>query len=228
MINSCFPCKFLPFLRSMVGSIEYLLRKLGNIPFDVSVLKSLIPRSRAPQEVVLYLERQGKIIRLKRGLYVVNPEISGLAYSDFLIANHLYGPSYVTMHAALRFYGLIPESVHLVDSMTLGRSREYRCDAGVFRYTHCPEDYYSIGTHIGHREKDSFIIATPEKALCDLIVSTANLNLRSTRETLSYLEDDMRIDLERVREMDTAIFEECLSCCKKKTMIGNIIKIIKG
>ncbi len=211
----------------MKKSIDSLLAQLGNIPFEVSVLKSLLSRHRAPQESVLYLERQGKIVRLKRGLYVVNPEISHLPYAEFLIANHLYGPSYVSMYAALRYYGLIPERVNLVDSMTTGRSREYRNEVGVFRYTTCRHDYYSVGTHMESSSDGGFVIAGPEKALCDLIVSTANLNLRYMNETLAYLEEDMRIDLDHVREMDASVFRECLPYCKKKAMIENIIKFIK-
>lgn len=57
------------------------------------------------------LEAAGKIIRLKKGLYVVDPKVSRIALSTEIIANHLYAPSYVSMQTALRYYGLIPEAV---------------------------------------------------------------------------------------------------------------------
>ena len=54
------------------------------------------------------LEQKNYVIRLKRGLYVVSPEVSRVPLSLELIANHLYAPSYVSMSSALRYYGLIP------------------------------------------------------------------------------------------------------------------------
>jgi len=65
------------------------------------------------------LEKSGKIIRLKKGIYVVSPKESGKLLSMELIVNHLYGPSYVSMESALRYYGLIPESVYLMHSASL-------------------------------------------------------------------------------------------------------------
>ena len=52
------------------------------------------------------LEADHKIIRLKKGLYVVSPNVSRVALSTELVANHLYAPSYVSMQTALRYYGL--------------------------------------------------------------------------------------------------------------------------
>ena len=54
------------------------------------------------------LEMADEIIRLKRNLYVVNPEETGVKLSMGLMANHLLAPSYVSMSTALRYYGLIP------------------------------------------------------------------------------------------------------------------------
>ena len=71
------------------------------------------------------MEKSEVIIRLKRGMYVVNPEFSGVPVSTELIANHLYSPSYVSMHTALRWYGLIPERVAVTQSMTIKHSRSF-------------------------------------------------------------------------------------------------------
>jgi predicted transcriptional regulator of viral defense system len=62
------------------------------------------------------LEQTGKIIRLKRGMYVVSPKVTRQLLSVELIANHIYGPSYVSMESALRYYGLIPEQVYVPGS----------------------------------------------------------------------------------------------------------------
>ena len=88
------------------------LSTIGNIPVTVSVLESLYPDIKAGNQKIRLLERDGQIVRLKRGLYVCRPEVSGLAISSELVANHLYAPSYVSMSSALRYYGLIPEAVY--------------------------------------------------------------------------------------------------------------------
>ena len=163
---------------------------------------------------------------MKRGLYIVAPAVSNSAPSIELIANHLYGPSYVSMESALRFYGLIPERVFNTASMTLKRSRTFKNQFGEFYYISCPENYYSIGvSHIIQRDY-AFLIASPEKALCDKIIYTPKLQLRSIKSLRTYLEDDIRLDMDEFNQMDIAIFEKCVEVSKKKTAINNIITLL--
>lgn len=77
------------------------LKQLGIIPVDYALLGSLFSGYRSPRNKIANLEIEGKLIRLKRGLYVVSPNESGKLLSTELIANHLYGPSYVSMESAL-------------------------------------------------------------------------------------------------------------------------------
>ena len=95
------------------------LERIGNIPVTTSAVASLFPELKAGNQKVRNLEADGSLIRLKRGLYVVSPKISRVSLSTELIANHLYAPSYVSMHTALRYYGMIPEAVYVTQSMTL-------------------------------------------------------------------------------------------------------------
>ncbi len=101
------------------------LKELGAIPVDISVLQSLFASYNYPNDKIQALEDNGKLIRLKRGQYVVSPEVSGELLSVELIANHLYGPLYVSMESALRYYGLIPEKVVAVRSATTNRSKKF-------------------------------------------------------------------------------------------------------
>ena len=71
------------------------LIQLGVIPFNISVLRSLFSSYNFPNDKIQALENEGKLIRLKKGMYVVSPYFSGELLSEELIANHLYGPSYV-------------------------------------------------------------------------------------------------------------------------------------
>ena len=66
------------------------LTQIGNIPISVSALESLFPNINRGNQKIRLLERDRQIIRLKKGLYVCNPEITGKILSTELIANHLY------------------------------------------------------------------------------------------------------------------------------------------
>ena len=102
-----------------ICSMNKLLKEIGATPITTSIIESFYPELRSPSKKVALLEKQDYIMRLKRGLYVVNPEYSGKTLSTELIANHLYTPSYISMSTALRYYGLIPEAVYVNQSMTI-------------------------------------------------------------------------------------------------------------
>lgn len=203
------------------------ISQLGIIPFNFDVLASNLKDYKSPRQKIIELEKQRIIIRLKRGMYVVAPQITKRAISTELIANHLYGPSYVSMESALWFYGLIPERVFNTTSMTLKRSRTFNNYFGHFNYIFCPANYYSIGVSQIVREDYAFLIASPEKALCDLIVYTPKLRLRSIKSLQTFLEDDIRLDMDEFYKMDKTIFEQCLYVSKKKNEINNLVKLLK-
>lgn len=203
------------------------LYQFENIPVDSVVLESLWPYHRAPKSKVLSSQKKGALIRLKRGLYVVSPDETDKDLSLGLIANHLYGPSYVSRQWALRYYGLIPEHVYLVSSMTIKHSREFRTPLANFRYRNCSEDWFSIGIRQEQENGVNFLIASPEKALCDTIVCTPKLNLRYKKEILTYLEEDIRFYMEDFVQMDPDIFDACARLGRKAKMLSTIANIIR-
>ena len=207
--------------------METTLKQFGNIPITTDVLVSILGDYRAPLQKIMMMERCGELLRIKRGLYVVSPNISGCKISMSLIANHLYPCSYVSMQTALREYGLIPEKVYTIKSTSMGRSKNITTEMGEFIYTRCNPEYYPIGVNIKNCNDYSYMIASPEKALCDLVISTPGLNLRYLSDTRVYIEDDMRMDMDAFAQMDTQIIEECVSVGKKATSLLNIIKLIK-
>ena len=204
------------------------LKELGIIPVEYSVLESMLGKYAAPRHKIASLEKTGQIVRLKRGQYVVSPKVTGKILSTELIANHIYGPSYVSMESALRYYGLIPESVYATGSMTLKRSRDFENSIGRFDYTQCTSDYYAIGIRQINEKDYSFLIATPEKALCDLIAYTPKLNPRFISSMREFLEEDLRLDMDEFYKMDIDIFRACAEVGKKSAEINNIIKIIRN
>ena len=203
------------------------LEQLGVIPVDYAVLRSLYSNYSFPRNKIAGLEQDGKIIRLKRGMYVVSPNVSRQILSIELIANHIYGPSYVSMHSALRYYGLIPEQVYTVTSMTTNRSRKFENAIGNFDYKTVGWQYYSIGIIQQTVEKSyTFLIASPEKALCDIIIVTPRLRLQSEKALRTFLEDDLRFEMAVLENMNSDIIRESLEAGKKKEMLKLLLKLL--
>ena len=203
------------------------LLKYGNVPVFGRIIESDYQHLGVPSKKIQSLEKDGELIRLKRGLYVVNPEISGKPISAPLCANHIYGPSYVSLRWALRWYGLIPEQVHRMTSTTIKRSRSFETPVGFFDYYQVKPTYFSIGLRIVQEEGFSFIMATPEKALCDFILYDSYLPNRSLKGLLQYLEEDLRLDMDELANFDVKIIESCAEQGGKKSIMDNLVKIIQ-
>lgn len=207
--------------------IYMTLADYKNIPITVEALQTAYPNIKSIHSKISSLEDNDKIIRLKRGLYIYSPKDAGRHISNGILANHIYGPSYISRETALRYYGLIPEKVYMIRSMATKHSRIFENKLGTFEYTECGKDYFHIGiTQVVENEDNCFLIATKEKALCDTICFTKGLELRFQKDVINYLENDIRFDMDEFFKMDITIFEECLKVCKKKNTINNIIKIL--
>lgn len=200
------------------------LQTLDGIPFDLSVLSSLYPDCAFINDKARRMEAEGQIIRLKKGLYIAKND--GTNISLELIANHLYGPSYVSMSWALSYYGLIPERVYLVQSMTTKHSRNFTNPFGNFQYKSCSKEYFPIGITQQKHGNTSFLIATPEKALCDYISHHA-LKLRFVKETGSWLEEDLRFEMEAIPNLDLEIIAQCAEKGKNSHSIHTLLKFLQ-
>lgn len=203
------------------------LEHIGNIPVSTQAVASLFPALEAGNQKVRNLEAAGKIIRLKKGLYVVDPKVSRVALSTELIANHLYAPSYVSMQTALRYYGLIPEAIYTMQSMTLKHTRCFDTPLGRFEYQMISREAFPIGITNINKQNYAFLMATPEKALCDLIANSPKVNLRYLKDVETYLEEDIRMDLEDLRNMDMSIFERYAQVGKKANSVETLVKYLK-
>lgn len=203
------------------------LLQYRNIPVTSNMVAACYGSLREPQKKVQALVKTGELIRLRRGLYVVNPDLSGIGINAQLCANHIYGPSYVSLHWALRWYGLIPEKVFRMTSMTLRPSKTFETPLGVFDYYMVDREYFPIGVRSVQDNGVSYLIASPEKALCDLILYDRYLPARSVKGLKRYLEEDIRFDMDELMQFDVRIIEECAAIGNKKQIMNDLIKIIK-
>ncbi len=203
------------------------LYPLGNIPVTSKQVASLYPSVKASNQKISLLIRDGRLHRLKKGLFVVSEKDSEKPLSLELVANHLCAPSYVSLQTALRFYGLIPEHVTVLQSMTIKPSQRFENDLGCFIYHHVSRDVFGVGVRLVTSEGVTWTVATPEKALCDLIAATPGVNLRYLGEVRTYLEDDLRFDMDALEKFDVRILSDYARVGKKAVSIQTLIKFIQ-
>lgn len=171
------------------------IQQYADVPLTKEVMLHLLRVYSRPYDKINELVKQGILQLVKRGIYAPGPQIEIAMPEPFLIANHLLGPSYVSLESALTYWGLIPEKVFETTSITTKNSKVYKTPVGRYSYTHAPLPYYAFGIkHLALTKKQTIMIATPEKALCDKIITTSGLLLRSNKQVMELLLEDLRIE----------------------------------
>lgn len=122
--------------------------------------------------------KKGLIIRLKKGMYLLNKNDRKNNLSQYFIANQLYGPSYISLEYALNFYGLIPEAVFDVTSVVTKKTARFKNEFGVYIYQHIKPDAFKGFSVVKEESGVSVFIAEPEKAVVDFLY----LNLKEFKK----------------------------------------------
>ena len=110
--------------------------------------------------------KSGKLIQLKRGIYLLAPLYRKIQAYEPHLASLLTYPSYISLEKALEFHGLIPERVTVFTSVTTKRPYLYESSAGNFEYQHIQQSLFWGYEAVTMREQTAFF-ACPEKALLD-------------------------------------------------------------
>jgi predicted transcriptional regulator of viral defense system len=189
--------------------IEILRKRIRGEEFDYQTLIDCLEEYSNPRAKITQLLKKGIIVRIKKGLYIFGESFRRRPYSRELLANLIYGPSYISLEYALQYYGMIPEQVEAVTSVTSGRSRKFSTPLGLFTYRQIP--VYALSTGMDRVELDdstAFLIATPEKALADKIISDRGASISSQKTLLDYLENDLRIDMEHLLSLNPAVLDD--------------------
>lgn len=194
-------------------------------PLSTQVLLGLLKGYSRPYDKIVEMVHEGSLYQLRKGLYVTTSLISPKTPELFLIANHLYGPSYVSIDSAMFHWGLIPERVYEVTSASTKKSKVFRVQNTTFSYTQLPIGYYPLGIQsVALTENQMVLMASPEKAICDKVITTPGINLRSKTQALSYLVEDLRIEIEGLKELNLKEMFNWLPVCPKKKSIQILIE----
>jgi hypothetical protein len=189
--------------------IEQIRKVVNREEFDYQVLITCLKGYSRPRDKITDLLREGQIIRVKKGLYIFGPDYRKRPYSREILANLIYGPSYISLEYALSYYGLIPERVESLTSVTTGRSKTFTTPVGLFTYRMIPLPVFQTGmTRIELDDGGAFLIATPEKALVDKIFIDRGSEMRTLKGLEVYLFDDLRIDQDLFGRLDNSYILE--------------------
>jgi len=204
------------------------LRIVGEEPVFTSAL--LLVGDVSPATIHLQLSRwakAGKVITLRRGVYVLAEPYKKVSAHPFSLANRIKRGSYVSLQSALAYYGIIPEYVPVITSVTTGRPETVTSGVGTFTFRHVRKSLFTGYRHIEVAPKQFAMIATPEKGLLDLVYLTPQADRREylselrlqhldqlDMETLSRLADEsgtpklMRAAKRIVRFASEAAYQE--------------------
>lgn len=154
-------------------------------------------------------KKTGKIIQLKRGIYLLAEPYRKIEVYEPYIAAILKRPSYLSLEKALEYHNLIPEAVTVYTSVTTKRPGRFVSKAGVFDYRHVKESLFWGYTSLTFNKQTAFI-ASPEKALLDFFY------LKRVRISLNYLHE---FRLQNVEKINIEKMFECARRFKKPKML---------
>ena len=183
-----------------------LLTQVKDLPlFSSSLLQA---GDTSPAQVHKQLSRwvkSGKVLQLRRGLYTLAETYRKEAPHPFTVANQLLAPSYISLQSALAYYGLIPEAVPTITSITSRkRTQTFITPLGQFTYHSVQPDLFSGFRLVELSPTQQAFIARPEKALFDLVYLTPKGEQPAFLKSLRLQNMDL-LDWEWMRKFATAI-----------------------
>jgi predicted transcriptional regulator of viral defense system len=165
---------------------------------DYLFLQDKLKEYAYPRDKITSLLNSKALIRVKKGLYVFGEDLAKEPYCKETLANLIYGPSAISLEYALSFYGMIPERVVTITSITNQRDKVFHTPIGNFTYKYINPIRYPVGiTQIKLNNIHSILIATREKALADML-TLYKLHFNNEQELQEYLFDNLRIDEEQI------------------------------
>lgn len=155
--------------------------------------------------------KKGYLIRLRQEHFAFS-EYKGKTDYALYFANRIYRPSYISLHTALAFYGMIPEAVVQITNVTSLKTTSFTNDFGEYSYRNVKESLmfgYELKPIADNRTMQ---FATPEKALLDLLYLYPFYNSMQEMEALRLDEDYLHTDLNRdlLQEYGTAFQSKAL------------------
>lgn len=204
-----------------------IFQKLENLPFfTFESLKGQLGKS--PLSTIKYNTKVGKIIRLKRGIYVMEEFVKRTKYQgrfeDYLefLSARLLSPSYLSLEYMLSKYALLSESPFALTAITIKTPRVIKNSLATFTYSNIKGDLF-CGFYPIKKGYFEIKCATKAKALFDFLY----LKKRTLKVINKDVLQELRLNLEDLERGTWEEFENYLSLAKSRKM-GKISKLLKA
>ena len=198
-----------------------LTQLISEQEYDYQSLMNALRSYKDPERKRQDLLRKNVIIRIKKGLYIWHPDYARGTYSKEILANLIYGPSYISLEYALTFWKFIPERVETLTSVTFKKNKIFSTPIGQFTYRYINKEAYPIGVQqIEVKNKRYALMASPEKALLDyLSLSVKQNNIKQNDINFNQLLfEDLRIDHKNWDQLKTQTLITYGSYYRSKTI----------
>lgn len=181
------------------------LRKILPPVFKIAELAAFFPEKAAPKKFCERLVDKGLLIRLKKGTYAFRENIDSL-----VVANYLAPCSYVSFETALSFYGMIPEYVPVIMSVSSAvKRRDFSTELGVYEYYHQKPELFALGMDMHQTSQGQvLLIATKEKALSDALSRRSETYHNKKDDFLAAILASLRIDESELQNLDLRHLDE--------------------
>lgn len=151
------------------------------------------------------------IIKLRNGYYTFK-EYMATQNINLYLANRIYRPSYISLHTALAFHGLIPESVTQTTSVSTLKTARFSNTIGIFSYKNVKPQLFFGYEQLPYLDEKSILMASPEKALIDLLYLYPFYN--SKKELMELRLDEVILD----ETINTELYLSYLGQIKSRTL----------
>jgi hypothetical protein len=192
-------------------------KKAKTEELDYLFLMDCLSSYKQPRSKLTKLLKSKKLIRVKKGLYIFGKEYRQRPYSLEVLANLIYGPSYISYEYALSYHNLIPEKIVRVTSACSKKSKYFSTPVGDFIYHYLALTKFPLGiTWESIDETTHFLIATKEKALADYVAKIKSF--KNKEDLFLYLVEGMRIDPDHLFNLRLNLMKEISKNYKNKNV----------
>ncbi len=184
--------RFLGKLRDEMQYLE-LKNQLNNfLIFSIKDIEKMDPGFHSQR--LSEWQKKNYVRKIRQGFYIFS-DLSLNEQALFVIGNRIYFPSYISLEMALSIYGIIPESVYLVTSVTSQNTKVINTPIARFSYRHISPRLmfgYKLLEYGNHRYK----IAELEKAILDYLYLNPSINSIDSFEGVRFNKIELRTMLD--------------------------------
>jgi len=209
----------------MVNYLDFRERLIPEGCFSIHQVRAFFPL--LDRNNLTRWTQKGQLVKLRQGWYAFPELLQAPDFSRY-IANRIYRPSYISLHTALSIYGMIPEAVTDITSITTLKTAKFENKFGNYRYQNVKTDIFfgykpvttPNGTASINAPQRTWFLALPEKALLDFLYLYSFYDNEAELEQLRLDEDFMteELDLGRLGEYQQKIGNKALDNRIKKLL----------